>query len=131
HRIGVLSLGNAGVSPWLRAWEGGMTDFGYVEGKNVTLDRQIVPNITDHEPAAKALVAGKPDVIFTAGWWATRFAKDATSTIPIVSVTSYPIQSEPPLVQSLARPGGNVTGLTTMSVDLAAKRAEIFKTTIP
>src|SRR4051812_32703079 len=129
RRIGIL-----GNDPGAIAWEGfrqGMRDLGYVDGRNVVMDWRWVEGRSDRFPAlALELVQLKVDIIVAEGTQAIRAAKDATSTIPIVmAVSAYPDKIG--LVDSLARPGGNVTGLSNVSPDLMGKRLELLKEIAP
>jgi len=106
-------------------------DLGYVEGKNIHLDHRF----PDEKPErfrtlAQELVDEKPDVIIAVTNLAALEVKRATSTIPIVvSVASDAVGMG--LVESLARPGGNVTGLSLMAIDLSGKRLELLKEAVP
>jgi len=115
-------------------WEGfrqGMRDLGYVEGRNVTIEARWSEGRTDRYPAlALELVQLNVDVIVASGTQAVRAAKEATSTIPIVmAISTYPDKIG--LVESLARPGGNVTGLSNVSPDLMGKRFQLLKEIAP
>ena len=128
YRIGTLGNENTPV------WEGlrqGLRDLGYVEGRNITTEARWSDGSPDRLPAlARELVALKPDVIVASSTQAIRAAKDATTTIPIVMVlASFPDKMG--LVESLARPGGNVTGLSTLGPNLIAKRVELLKEIVP
>ena len=124
-RIGLL-----GDLPWdpLRQ---GLRDLGYTEGKNVLFeDRRSGGRNERWTELAQELVRLKVQVIVTSGTPATLAAKRATTAIPIVmAVTGDPLSTG--LVASLARPGGNVTGLTQLGAGLAAKRLELLKELIP
>jgi putative tryptophan/tyrosine transport system substrate-binding protein len=104
---------------------------GYVEGKNIVIESRFTENRIDRLPAfADELVRSKPDVIATGGINDARAAKNATKTIPIVGLgLGDPIANG--LVASLARPGGNLTGFTSITDDLAGKRLELLKETVP
>ncbi len=128
-RIGILGNESKGT-----AWDSfrqGMRDLGYVDGRNVTLDWRWAEGRTDRFPAlALELVQLKVDIIVASGTQAIRAAKDATSTTPIVmAVSAFPDKIG--LVESLARPGGNVTGLSNVSPDLMGKRFELLKEIAP
>jgi putative ABC transport system substrate-binding protein len=117
--------------PYLEAVRQGLKDFGYVEGHTITLENRF-PNEEPERFRAMAaeLVSMKPDVLLAAGASAAMAAKSATTALPVVfMVVPDPLGSK--LVDSLARPGGNVTGLTNFSVQLSAKRLEFLKEAIP
>lgn len=122
HRIGYLS------STKSRAFSQGLRDLGYVEGKNLVI---IYPS-AEKTPSASAaeVVHLKVDVIVTGGATVTRAAKEAASTIPIVFLQD-PDPVGNGLVTSLARPAGNITGLSSMTVDLTAKRLELLREVLP
>src|SRR6516165_1523821 len=102
-------------------------DLGYVEGKNIHLDHRFpAENPERFRSLARELVDEKPDVIIAVTGFGAAEAKRATSTIPIVVTVAYDAVGMG-LVESLARPGGNVTGLSLMAVDLSGKRLELLK----
>jgi putative ABC transport system substrate-binding protein len=104
---------------------------GYVDGKNISFEPRHYEGKLDRLPAlAEELVRLKVDVIYTSTGPATKAAKNATATIPIVFLTSGdPVVAG--TVQSLARPGGNITGFTMIAPVLAGKRLELLKETVP
>jgi putative ABC transport system substrate-binding protein len=105
---------------------------GYVEGKNVTIESRYAENKLDRLPVlANELVGLKVDVLVTGGGNGALALKNATSTIPIIffGAVSEPVASG--LVDSLARPGRNITGFTNIAEDLIGKRLELLKETIP
>jgi putative ABC transport system substrate-binding protein len=109
-----------------------MTQFNWIEGKNLTIEYRYGEGkaATRIAELAVELVGLKPDVILVQGTSGALAAKKATSTIPIVMVNvGDPVERG--LTTSLARPGGNITGLTTFSDDLAGKRIEILKEVLP
>ena len=107
-----------------------LRELGYVEGKNIVFEYRSANNNLDRLPAlADELVRLKVDVLLTPSTVESVAAKNATRTIPIVFISSDPIGDR--LVESLARPGGNLTGLTTISPVLAGKRLELLKETVP
>jgi putative tryptophan/tyrosine transport system substrate-binding protein len=127
-RIGFLSTASlAAVSSRLDGLRQGLRELGYVEGKNIAVEYRSAEGKVDRLPELAAeLVRLKVDCIVTAGENPTRAAKQATSTIPIITTTvSEPVDLG--FVRSLARPGGNITGLTTYSTELAGKRLELLK----
>ena len=111
----------------LAALRSGLRDFGYVEGKNLIIDIRASGAVRESLPALAAeLMQQKPDVLVTATSDATAFLKRATSSIPIVMVASAaPVETG--LIASLARPGGNITGMTLMSADIAGKWLQIAR----
>jgi putative ABC transport system substrate-binding protein len=130
-RIGWLGL-DPDRSPHLRvAFLEGLRDLGYVEGRNFVLETRYAGGSLEHAPAAAAeLAALKLDVIVAATTPTALAAKHATRTIPIV----FPAASDPVtsgLVSSLARPGGNVTGLSFLSAELVGKHLELLKQALP
>jgi putative ABC transport system substrate-binding protein len=128
HRIGLL--GNEESAPWL-AFREALRELGYIEGRNVTIESRWSEGLTDRLPSlATELVRLKPDVIVASGTQAVRAAKQATGSIPIViAVSAYPERIG--LVESLARPGGNVTGLSNVAPELAGKRIELLREIAP
>jgi putative ABC transport system substrate-binding protein len=106
-------------------------DLGYMEGKNITFEYRYADNRLDRVPAlADELVRLKVNVILAASANAARAAMEATKTIPVVFVsTSDPVVAG--LIDSLRRPGGNLTGFTTIAPMLAGKRLELLRETIP
>ena len=129
-RVGFLFSGSAGPSPNLNAFQQGMRELGYVEGKNVIIDYRYSEGKDDQLPILAAeLVRLNPDVI-VANSAGVSDAKRATDTIPIVSAISGDLVGTG-LAKSLARPGGNVTGLTNLAPQLAGKRLEYAKEAFP
>ncbi len=131
-RIGYLEA----VSPSIgavrsEAFRQGLRELGYVEGKNIVTEYRYAEGKRDRLPALAAeLVRLKVDVIVTAGASATRAAKKATSTIPIVMAQdSDPVGKG--IVASLARPGGNITGLSTLAPEISGKQLELLKEIVP
>jgi putative ABC transport system substrate-binding protein len=127
-RIGVL--GNENSAPW-EGFRQGLRDLGYVDGRNVTMQWRWSEGRTDRLPAlALELVQLKVDIIVASGTQAVRAAKQATGTIPIVmAVSAHPDKIG--LVESLARPGGNVTGLDNVGPDLKGKQLQLLKEVTP
>ena len=131
-RIGFLHGASASaIAARIEAFRQGLRELGYVEGKNIVIEWRYAEGKLDRLPALAAeLVRLKVDVIVTAGPAATRAAKEATSTIPIVMTQDAdPVGSG--FVASLARPGGNITGLSTLAPELSGKRLELLKEIIP
>ena len=130
-RIGYLSP-NVAASPHLRdAFLQGLRDLGYVEGRNVVIEYRDAEGKLERLPALAAeLVALKVDVILAeGGTLGPRVAQQPTRTIPIVFAAGDPVGSG--LVTSLARPGGNVTGLSSFGAELVGKRLELLKQAVP
>jgi len=131
-RIGVLStISPAVLSNQTKAFRQALRDLGYVEGKNVVIEYRYAEGRLDQmADLAAELVRLKVDVIVTGATPAAMAAKNATKTIPIiVSGGTDPVATG--LVSSLARPGGNITGVTIMNEELAGKRLELLKETSP
>ena len=131
-KIGWLSIGlDYGPGSTIRGLPPELRALGYVEGMNIAFDYRYAENKLDRLPAlADELVRLKVDVLVTPGTPAAIAAKNATRTIPIVFFrVSDPVPLG--LVDSLSRPGGNVTGFTEISEVLVGKRLELFKETVP
>ena len=131
-RIGFLSATSLStISARIEALRQGLRELGYVEGKNIVIELRSAEGKLDRVPALAAeLVRLKVDVIVTGGGTDTRAAKEATNTIPIVMAQdSDPVGSG--FVASLARPGGNITGLSTLVPEVSGKRLELLKEIIP
>ncbi len=132
-RVGYLQpvVPESGTSPLLEDFRQGLRELGYVEGKNLQLEIRWGEGKLDRLPAlAEELVRLKVDVIMAVTSPSVVAAKQATGTIPIV----MPFSSDPVgdgLVTSLARPGGNITGLSMMAPELGAKRLQLLKETFP
>lgn len=132
-RIGFLSTSSSrNPSLGMRSVRRELGTLGYVEGKNITYEYRYAEDKPDRTPAlAEELVRLNVDVIVAGGGSDARAAKNATQTIPIVFLESIADPAAVGLVNSLARPGGNVTGFTTIATVLAGKRLEMLKETIP
>jgi len=131
-KIGFLSANSlAAMAARTDAFRQGLRDLGYVEGENIVIEYQYADGKIDRLPAlALELVRLKADVIVTEGTTATRYAKDTTATIPIV-MAQDPDPVGTRFVASLARPGGNITGLSNFRPELGAKRLELLKEIVP
>ena len=131
-RIGYLNTASlSSVAARVEAFRQGLRELGYVEGKNIVIEERHAEGKPDRLSALVAeLVRLKVDVIVTAGPQSTRAAKEATSTIPIV-MTQDPDPVGTGFVASLARPGGNITGLSTLAPELSGKQLELLKEIIP
>jgi putative ABC transport system substrate-binding protein len=131
-RIGYLSVASlSGMADRIEAFRQGLRELGYVEGKNIVIDWRYAEEKPDRvSELAAELVRLKVDVIVSGGNSATQAAKKATSTIPIVMTqASDPVASG--FVASLARPGGNVTGLSRLAPEITGKRLELLKEIVP
>ena len=132
-RVGVLwHAGSAEEEgPYLIALQQALNSLGYVDGRTVTLEQRFPNEQPDRfEILAAELAADRVDVLVTSGTLSALAAHRATTAIPIVFVV-VPDPVGMKLVDSLARPGGNMTGLTNVSSDLSAKRLELFKEAFP
>ena len=131
-QIGYLTgVSLAAHSARIEAFRQGLRELGYVEGKNIVIDWRSAEEKLDRFPALAAeLVRLKVDIIVTAGAAGTRAAKEVTTTIPIVMAQDPdPVGSG--FVASLARPGGNITGLSALAPELNGKRLELLKEIVP
>jgi putative tryptophan/tyrosine transport system substrate-binding protein len=130
-RIGYLGGGSAELDKdWLDAFVQGLRELGYSEGKNIFIERRFAGGRYDQLPELAAeLIRLKTDVILAASTPVALGAKKATSTIPVVMVVADPVGTG--LVSSLAKPGGNLTGLSDFHGDLITKRLELIKEVVP
>ena len=132
YRIGYLTNASlSSVAARTEAFHQGLRELGYVEGKNIVIEWRSTEGKADRQPGLAAeLVRLKVDVIVTDGPAATRAAKEATVAIPIVMAFDIdPVGSG--FVATLARPGGNITGLSTLSPEISGKRLELLKEIVP
>ncbi|MBI4529521.1 MAG: ABC transporter substrate-binding protein [Deltaproteobacteria bacterium] len=129
-RIGMLFIGGRN-QPHLAAFKQGLRERGYTEGKNIALEYRYAEGKVDRLPLLAAeLVQLKVDLIVTTADHGARAARQSTKTIPIVLTTAAdPVKSG--LAKSLAKPGGNVTGLSVLEENLSGKRLDILKETFP
>jgi putative tryptophan/tyrosine transport system substrate-binding protein len=130
--IGYLSPTSPSVSPGrIAAFRRGLSELGYVEGKNIVIDYRYAEGKFDRLAAlAVELVRLKVEVIVTTGPTVTAAAKEATTTVPVVMTTDTdPVGNG--VVASLARPGGNITGLSSLAPELSGKQLELLKEIIP
>jgi putative tryptophan/tyrosine transport system substrate-binding protein len=130
-RVGVLLYGTPETDPNYGSFRRGLRELGYIEGQTIVLEPRSAESKPERLPVlARELVTAKPDLIYVLGGDVAPFVRSATSTIPIVmAVSNDPVQSG--LVASLARPGGNVTGVTFVSSDLAARRLQFLRELAP
>ena len=132
-RIGFVSAGGDpnNPGPQIEGFRQGFRDLGYIEGKNILFEYRYIEGKSDRTPSLVGeLVQLKVDVLVLGSQPAIRAAKGATKTIPIVMVTTQdPVAAG--FVDSLARPGGNITGLTKLTRELSGKRLELLKEAVP
>jgi putative ABC transport system substrate-binding protein len=128
-RVGILSL-NPAASIYVKTFLQGLRDLGYVEGQNVIVQYRDSAGRSDSLPASAAeLVKARVDVIFANGSEATRAARQITTGVPIVMISSNPLGLG--FVASLARPEGNITGVSLMAPETSGKRLELLKEIVP
>ena len=132
YRIGVLEMTSATLNVAnVYALRAGLQQLGYFEGQNLVIEYRSADGRDDRFPGlARELLALKVDVIVTRGTPASKAAKNATSTVPVVMAASGdPVGTG--LVTSLSRPGGNITGLSAIVGELAPKRLELVREIVP
>jgi putative ABC transport system substrate-binding protein len=131
-RIGYLGAASyAANRARVEAFRQGLREAGYIEGQNIIIDYRYAEEKFDRIPALAAELVGlNVDVIVSGGSAATRPAREASATIPIV-MTNDPDPVANGFVASLARPGGNITGLSTLSPEISGKRLEILREVVP
>jgi len=130
-RVGWLSNDKSANSPFYQAFRNGMSDLGYVEGRNLVIEAKFGEGYNERlDPLAVELVQWKPQIIVTQGGPATYPVMRAGATMPVVfGFSGDPIEGK--LVQSFAHPGGNMTGMTFLSHELVGKRMELLKEVLP
>jgi putative tryptophan/tyrosine transport system substrate-binding protein len=130
-RIGVMwEFPNAQEEPSLVPFRQGLQDLGYIDGKTIKLENRFTENYDQFGAIASELVDSKVEVIVASVTAAAVAATHATKTIPIVFIyVSDPVGSQ--IVDSLAHPGGNATGLSSMALELVPKQLDIFKQLTP
>src|SRR5262245_52129768 len=132
HRIGFLSGAFPSPSHWTERLPTELRALGYVEGKNIAIESRFAEGKSDRRPVlADELVRLKVEVFVAGGTNDARAAKNATKAIPIVMVGLGGDPVEAGVIESLARPGGNVTGITNLGTDLGGKRLELLKEAVP
>ena len=131
YRIGVLNEAWAANHPTVEGLKAGLRELGFEEGRDVTFDIRFTEGNPQATPvAAAALVKAGVDLIFTSNEAATQAAKAATQTLPIVfTLVGDPVAAG--IVTKLAQPGGNLTGISSLTTELVPKRLEALKTLIP
>jgi ABC-type uncharacterized transport system substrate-binding protein len=131
YRVGFIT-NRTEIGPQQEAFRRGLRELGYIEGDNLVIEwRLIGERLERYSEVAAELVRLKVDCIVASGLGAAQAAKQATSKIPIVmsNASDDPVRNK--LIDSLARPGGNITGFTDVAQDLAGKRLELVKETLP
>jgi putative tryptophan/tyrosine transport system substrate-binding protein len=131
RKIGLLVTGPSGLASLGEGFSKALRELGYVEGRNIVIEYRHADGKLERLPAlAEELVRLKVDVLVTNATSAAIAAKNATKTIPVIFLgVSDPVAAG--LIDSLARPGGNLTGLTNIGAVLAGKRLELLKETVP
>jgi ABC-type uncharacterized transport system substrate-binding protein len=129
--IGYLSSASPSTTaPFVAALRQGLSETGYVEGQNVTIEYRWAEGHYDRLPGLAAdLVGAKVDAIATGGTPSVLAAKNATSTIPIVFSSGDPVEGG--VIASLSRPGGNLTGVSAMNTEMTPKRLELLSELVP
>jgi putative ABC transport system substrate-binding protein len=131
-RLGLLSpVSSSAVASRLEAFRHGLRDLGYVEGRNITIEYRFAEGKADRLPELVAeLIHLKVNIMVVDGTAAIRAAQQATTTIPIImAISGDPVGSG--LIASLARPGGNITGLSFMMPEVSGKRLELLQEALP
>jgi putative ABC transport system substrate-binding protein len=129
-RIGVLVGGDADAEPFLKAFREALREINYIEGQNVVLEFRSAEGLLNRLPELAAeLVRLKVDIIVALYTPCVLAAKQATHDIPIIMLAGDPLGTG--LVASLARPGGNMTGLSFMAAETNAKSIELFRDMLP
>jgi putative ABC transport system substrate-binding protein len=128
-RIGYVSVSGDAKNPgrFVEAFRQGLRDIGYIEGKNIAVEYRYPGSQPELVPGFVAeLVQLKVDILVSSSTGALKAAKEATKTIPIVMITSQdPVATG--MVESLAQPGANITGVTRLTHELSGKRLELFQ----
>jgi len=128
-RVGILFIGGRN-QPHLEDFKQGLRELGYSEGKNIILEYRYAEGKYDRLPGlAQEFVREKVDIIVTTSTYSALIAHKETGTIPIVMTSGSPIERG--LAESLAKPGGNVTGLSVLIPELSGKRVELLKESFP
>jgi ABC-type uncharacterized transport system substrate-binding protein len=128
-RVGILFIGGRD-QPHLESFKQGMRGHGYIDGQNIIFEYRYAEGAYDRLPDLAAdLVQKKVDVIVTTSSLSAQAARKVTNTVPIVMTSGGALERG--LAESLAKPGGNVTGLTVLAADLSGKRVELLKEAFP
>ncbi len=130
-RIGLLFTGDPARLPQLEGFRQGLRELGYVEGQNIVIELRAAEGRYERLPQLAAeLVSLKPDVLVAAATPSAIAARDATRTIPLVMIAvGDPVGAG--LVSNLARPGGNITGVSLLNVEFSGKRLQLLKEAVP
>ncbi|HEX7437373.1 MAG TPA: ABC transporter substrate binding protein [Caldimonas sp.] len=128
-RVAILSPGASEARSVLTAFRTRLCELGYVEGRDVALEFHFANGSERLAALAQAIVRDGPDLVLADGRLAAQAMRAASRTIPIVAITGEPVTFG--LAESLARPGGNVTGIATMSAELGAKQLELLREILP
>lgn len=130
-RVGFLTSGSPARLPQLEGFWQGLRDLGYIDGQNIVIELRAAEGRYERLPElAGELVSLKPDLLVTAATPSAIAARDATRTIPIVMIAvGDPVGTG--LVSSLARPGGNLTGVSLVNVEFSGKRLQLLKEAVP
>jgi putative tryptophan/tyrosine transport system substrate-binding protein len=130
RRVGALILGNADAEAFRKEMREGLSKAGYIEGRNVLFDIRSAQGRLDLLPKlAVELVAAKVDVLVALYTPCARAAQEATRDIPIVAIVANPVETR--FIASLARPGGNITGVSLMAAEAHGKCVEVFGDMLP
>ncbi len=130
RRIAWFGLGQAGSpSPYLDSLRAGLREFGWIEGRNLTIDLHWASGSEDMEAAARKLLATSPEVVVTQELMAMAMRAVRTSSPVVFGFSGDPVDAK--LVESWSRPGGNFTGLSYLALELVGKRVEILKEWLP
>jgi putative ABC transport system substrate-binding protein len=130
-RVGILSPGSSGQNDNLKTFMQGLNDLGYVDGKNIQFERRVAEGNVDRLPGLAAeLVRTNVDIILAESSFAVEAARATTKTIPIVMIgVGNAVGSG--FVNSISRPGGNITGLTNDSIEVSSKYLEYLRAAVP
>jgi len=121
----------AEADPFMRRFEAGMRQLGYVENRNYILDMRYADNEQSMiAPAVREAVASRPDVLVVTGLYAAREARNATTATPVIVATGSDLVDSG-IVRSYAHPGGNITGIADLTDETSVKRLELLKSVLP
>jgi len=130
YRVGVLqTIPNTGATNYMEAVRQGLLDHGYIEGRNIVIEHRVSTAPKENPALVADLLSRKIDILITWTTPALVVAQQATSRIPIVGISGDPVQMG--LVASLARPGGNLTGLAILTEELELKNLQLLKEVVP